>query len=301
MRQALNALVAVALALGAGFAVAQADAAADAWSLERRLEVAAAVVEAWVAPPGDASPPRARLRVVGADGAVLELEDAYLRVRGGPDEFPVDLPAGAFGVRFAPGDDLTGDGRANLLVEGFSGGAHCCFTAHLIELAPTPRVLWSADVRDAGVALADLDADGVPELLTADMSFAYEFCSFAESPAPLVVLAWDGATYRVANRDFPRAYDRAIVGALEQVLAASPPASVGGSAGPPPPPEPAVAGWREGACDALHLVLPLLYAGHDAAAERALARFYAGDARALAERVWGIAAGSRWYVGPTDP
>jgi hypothetical protein len=147
----------------------------------------------------------------------------------------------------------------------------------------------------------DLDADGVPEALTHDMSYAYELCSFAESPAPLVVLAWRDGSYRVANREFPRAYDAAIVGALQQALAGEPPASVGGSAGPPPVPGPPIEGWLPGACDVAHLVLNLLYAGHDEAAWRALAHVYAGDADLLTCRLWSIASSSPWYQPRRDP
>ncbi|MBA2666801.1 MAG: hypothetical protein H0U69_07190, partial [Trueperaceae bacterium] len=97
-------------------------------------------------------------------------------------------------------------------------GAHCCFTYHLLSLGDDLRVLWRAETRDSAVVLVDLRGDGGRQLLMTDMSFAYEFCSFADSPAPTVVLQVQDAHVVVANSSFPEAYDRDIAWALERAL-----------------------------------------------------------------------------------
>jgi hypothetical protein len=287
-------LVALIVACAVAWAGAQAAPSPrepGGLALVEAHEVAGSRIELWAPPAGTFG--MAQVRVIAPAGEPLVVEDAVLRlVRVGGDEA---WRPDAF--RFEVGDDLTGDGRPNVLIEGYSMGAHCCFSYVLVALGEEAEVVWSASTADASLDLVDLDGDGVPEALTHDMGYAYDLCSFAESPAPIVVLAWRDGTYRVANRAFPRAYDAAIVGALQQALAGEPPASVGGSAGPPRDPVPAVEGWLPGACDVAHLVLNLLYAGHDEAAWRALARFYAGDAAVLTCRLWSVASSSPWYQG----
>ena len=71
---------------------------------------------------------------------------------------------------------------------------HCCTTHWLVALGDGgPRTLARVDALDGQAGVADLDGDGTPEWTLADYSFAYWHESFAGSPAPTVVLAWDGA------------------------------------------------------------------------------------------------------------
>jgi len=274
------ALAAIAWFALASVALAQ-DAAADApgvdaFELESVTAVAGWRVESWI--PFD----RERawetvLRVVAPDGVIaFELRDAGVVAyaqEAGPG-WRADL------VSVAPGDDLTGDGVPNILVEAYTGGAHCCFHYALLSLGDTLEVLWEGFLADAGAVVTDLAGDGRRQLMTADMGFAYAFCSFAETPAPAVVLAIEPGGVRVANLDFAEIYEREVVFALERVLLL-----------------PADAGPDSEACALAQLYLSLLYGGRGDVAEAALERFFQGDdLPGFRDALWEIIDGSPWFV-----
>lgn len=215
----------------------------------------------------------ARVRIFPPEGPMVELVNAVFNLMAIPED-----PYGEGLFLYRLGDDLTGNGVPDLLIEGYSMGAHCCFEYHLFELgADGLTLLWNGFTADAGAVLKDLDGDGEAEIITADMSYAYQFCSFASSPAPLVVLDLVGAGYVVANVNFPRAYDREIVWGLQRALAIDPRF---------PPDE-------NHACQVADLVLSLLYSGDESAALLALERFYLlPDRDAFHEALWTMAQAS---------
>jgi hypothetical protein len=89
------------------------------------------------------------------------------------------------------GQDITGDGRAELVVTTNSGGAHCCDSTTIYSVDTAPKVILSLATGNCPGELLDLDNDGVPEFRTCDDTFANALCSFADSPMPTVVLAYD--------------------------------------------------------------------------------------------------------------
>jgi hypothetical protein len=93
------------------------------------------------------------------------------------------------------GTDTNGDGIPNLVVVGYSGGAHCCFKIHLFEIGEKFRHLQDLDVRYGGASFLNLDKDAALEIVTADWSYAYAWYSFPRSPSPRVILKWDGTRY----------------------------------------------------------------------------------------------------------
>ena len=70
----------------------------------------------------------------------------------------------------------------------YSGGAHCCTT---IIVASQAGDTWVAapvgDFDGDGDYLADLEGDGIAEIVTVDNRFLYQFDSYAASAAPLVI------------------------------------------------------------------------------------------------------------------
>jgi hypothetical protein len=103
------------------------------------------------------------------------------------------------------GTDVTGLGVPDVVVGEWTGGAHCCFVSHVFELGPQAlRKVATIDSQDSdGAHFEDVDHDGRLEFLTNDWTFAYWRASFADSPAPDVVLHFRAGRFRVAL-DFMR-------------------------------------------------------------------------------------------------
>lgn len=185
--------------------------------------------------------------------------------------YPVIAPAPPGTVR-----DLTGDGVPDVVLTTYSGGMHCCSTHRLVALgADGPRLLATVDAEHGMADVADLDGDGVAEWTLLDWTFAYWHESFAGSPAPTVVLAWDGRALapstahmrRTPLRDLPAAAD---------VRA-----------------DPSWTARRFPPTDYWATLLDLLYAGRGADAARFAEDAWAGDdlgrtvfLRMLADRLW---------------
>ena len=97
-----------------------------------------------------------------------------------------------------PGADLTGRGLPDVIVNEFSGGAHCCSTFYIFELGETFRLVDKISAEHGGITFEDLDGDGVPEIKMQDWSYAYEFASFGDCYAPEVVLRYKDDHYVIA-------------------------------------------------------------------------------------------------------
>jgi hypothetical protein len=103
----------------------------------------------------------------------------------------------------ANGADVTGRGHPDLIVSLFTGGAHCCMSHYLYELAPTVRLL--ARLNDADDDMAHFGRDQKDRkyyYYTADWTFRYWPTCFACSPSEEVILRFvddaNGGAYHVA-------------------------------------------------------------------------------------------------------
>src|SRR5262245_17686023 len=133
---------------------------------------------------------RARLQATAADGQPL----FELSWRLGPGEQLIPLWCA----------DLLGDGRWALAFERFSGGAHCCFSATILLLEPGAPRLLEMDLGNSGlVEPRQLDGSGPLEVPTQSDVLAYfDGLAYAASPVLPMVLAFDGAHYVDATRQF---------------------------------------------------------------------------------------------------
>ncbi len=86
---------------------------------------------------------------------------------------------------------ITSAAAKDLVIETFSGGAHCCFSIEIATLGDSVRVSAPMDTRDAGAALFKLPNTELFGLRSADMAYAYRWTSFADSPAPDLLLRYD--------------------------------------------------------------------------------------------------------------
>jgi hypothetical protein len=108
-------------------------------------------------------------------------------------------PKGALAIR-----DLDGDGEPEVLVDTYSGGAHCCTTGVIFWFDGTT---YQHDVHaygDSGYQLRDYDGDGNPEFLTDDDRFAYTFAAYAFAYRPIMLLDWVGHQLVDRTRSFPQ-------------------------------------------------------------------------------------------------
>ena len=133
-------------------------------------------IETWGPPAGECWR-EAVLRVVGDDGQVIfETRDAWLQVvtQGEPGRLGEH-------VAVAPGDDLNRDGGPNLLLEAYSGGAHCCFTYTLLALDQARvAVLMELFTSHAGAVVVDL---AFPEAYHREVAWALEWLLLQDEDA----------------------------------------------------------------------------------------------------------------------
>ena len=76
----------------------------------------------------------------------------------------------------------------NAIFIGFSGGAHCCYTAHLIWIEGRLRH-QEIELRESQLKVVPIS--GPPQLHFYDFAFAEWNATFADSPAPQVILSYD--------------------------------------------------------------------------------------------------------------
>jgi hypothetical protein len=111
-------------------------------------------------------------------------------------------------------EDLDGDGEPEVIVDFYSGGAHCCSSSLIFRYDPqseqytSMQHLWGEG--QGATRRPDLDGDGRPEFIHYDSRFAYAFGSFADSGLPIRIWQYrDGEMINV-TRNYPKqVYDDA--------------------------------------------------------------------------------------------
>ena len=98
----------------------------------------------------------------------------------------------------APGKDITGQGKPNLVVSMWTGGAHCCFSYSVLELGDEVRQIGEIHAGHSDVCRFHPEPDGRVDFIVGDWTSAYWHASFAESPAPDVILRYEPGGYKVA-------------------------------------------------------------------------------------------------------
>ncbi len=97
------------------------------------------------------------------------------------------------------GRDITGNGKTNLVISNWTGGAHCCHFLHIFELGKNLKKLVTVKALSSSIRLVDLDHDGYPEIEFWDGAIDYQFACFAGSPGGRVVLKFRQDHYEVAT------------------------------------------------------------------------------------------------------
>lgn len=135
----------------------------------------------------------------------LGFEDVLLIESNGIASIRIDM---ASAIEPLTGTDINGDGYPEVIVETYSGGAHCCFGTQVYSLGPQPKLLLKKPESNAGGQFKDLDSDGIYEFITYDDIFAYQYCPYAASPFVKSILVYDSIAelYLPASPQFPEEY-----------------------------------------------------------------------------------------------
>ncbi len=196
----------------------------------------------------------------------------------------------ATGLGKLSGQDIDGSGHPNVIIESYSGGAHCCFATFVYDLAETllPIDLPASPGGNAAGEFVDLDGDSVFEFRTCDDSFAYDYCCFAGSPCVPAVLVYDSGQRRYAPKSYayPELYRDPIRLDTEHAKLTL---TGGGDAGWDGTPK----------CDVLPLVLDYLYSGDPEAAWDALETYYLfSDRDAFRAEIEAVLGASPYFATP---
>ncbi len=177
-----------------------------------------------------------------------------------------------------------GPGR-HVIVQDWSGGAHCCFDYHVLHVHGV-EVRREGTIRagDCSLRVADIDHDGSLELVGCDARFAYAFdLPFADSPLLPVVYAFrEGRGYVADNRRYPQVFRFRIARERRRLAEAE-----------------QTGDERAARAAALGIVLHLLYAGRVTDAWCTLDRTYRWSDRAAVRQE--VLDGLRRPADPEDP
>jgi hypothetical protein len=138
------------------------------------------------------------------------------------DEPVVSKPCGMFcapGSSSGPGTsvhvlDLEHDGQPDVVLDLYSGGAHCCSIEQIFSFDPGTMtyVKTQRDFGDPGEQIVDLRHNARYEFLTADDWFAYEFTDFAASGLPIQILTFSDRHFSNVTRQYPKLIARDAAG-----------------------------------------------------------------------------------------
>src|SRR3954454_16383325 len=99
--------------------------------------------------------------------------------------------------------DLDGDGEPEVVIDLYTGGAHCCFVSRFYRWDGNTYVPADRNFGDPGYKIADLDGDGVKELISGDYRFGYAFTAFAFSLMPVWIYDLRAGSWQLVTTRFP--------------------------------------------------------------------------------------------------
>ncbi len=99
--------------------------------------------------------------------------------------------------------DLDGDGEPEVVLDLYTGGAHCCVVTAFYRWDGASYRRTVEYFGDFGYRLRDLDGDGIPELSARDERFAYVFGPFVYSVPPPAIFEWRAGVMRDVTRNYP--------------------------------------------------------------------------------------------------
>lgn len=107
-------------------------------------------------------------------------------------------------IEYIKAIDIDGDGVKEILINEFTGGAHCCDFLLACSLDNDKfRVLDSLFLGNSGCEIKDINGDGKVEFTGVDDRYAYAFTNFAQSYFPVMVHQFKNKKFKDVTREFP--------------------------------------------------------------------------------------------------
>ncbi len=121
-------------------------------------------------------------------------------------------------INDATGQDINGDGMPDAVLEGYSGGAHCCWTYWIVSLTNPPHLLKTL-YNEHSISFELAPGNGI-ELVTSDGAFDYfDDLPYSNSPKALVFLQLQGRRLVSKNTGHWIDYQKAISEARKRLTA----------------------------------------------------------------------------------
>jgi hypothetical protein len=100
-------------------------------------------------------------------------------------------------------DDLDSDGKKEILIETYTGGAHCCTSLYIARIQDKKfsyldTIYWGS----CTYTVEDLNKDGKKEIIGRNDMFAYFFTNFSMSRFPLQIYNLRKNKLKLVNKDF---------------------------------------------------------------------------------------------------
>ncbi len=106
------------------------------------------------------------------------------------------------------GSDLNGDGAPEVVLDGYSGGLHCCYTYLVVSLGKKPKVLHT--FANPVPIKFEKQPDGTALIRAADGVFDYFVVPHSDAVIPQLVLKPEGNVLVDVSAQHPEVYDREI-------------------------------------------------------------------------------------------
>ncbi len=102
--------------------------------------------------------------------------------------------------------DLEGNSRPDVVLDLYTGGAHCCTVEQVFSWQPGTMTYAKTehDFGDPLVRIADVGPTGRYQMVTADDSFAYQFTDFAASGLPIEIFSFSDRRFTNVTRNYPK-------------------------------------------------------------------------------------------------
>jgi hypothetical protein len=113
-------------------------------------------------------------------------------------------------------DDINGDHEAEVVLEGYSGGAHCCWTYDIVNVGRQPRLVGAFESQHGAAFRQSKDKQYV--IVTGSDAFDYfDGLCYACSPGAPVYFLLEGTKFRDVSPVFAKLYDQRIAEVMAQL------------------------------------------------------------------------------------